>query len=103
MIPHEEFLELCAAATAGELNPSEQAKRDAHLTGCAECREAMREYEITSQHGVAALASDLAGEQAEPDSSWSAEKAEEAFFKRLDKEAGRQTAVSSDTRETSPN
>jgi Putative zinc-finger len=52
MTPHEEYLELCAAATAGELNLGEQAKLDAHLTECAECRKAMREYEIASQHGV---------------------------------------------------
>jgi len=36
MTPHEEFLELCAAATAGELNPDEQANLDAHLADCAE-------------------------------------------------------------------
>jgi hypothetical protein len=93
MTPHEEFLELCAAATAGELNPDEQANLDAHLTECAECRKAMREFEIASRHGVAALASELVPEKAETDNSWSVEKAEEAFFKRLDKEAGRQSAA----------
>ena len=87
MILHEEFLKLCAAATAGELNPNEQAKLDAHLAECAACRQAMREYEIASQHGVAALASEFAPEQSETDSSWSVEKAEEAFLKRLEKEA----------------
>ncbi len=42
MTPHEEFLELCAAATAGELNPGEQANLDAHLTeerGFVVCRK----------------------------------------------------------------
>src|SRR5438128_3273236 len=92
MNPHEEFLELCAAATAGELNPGEQAILDAHLAECAECRRAMREFEIASRHGVAALALELAPEKAETDNSWSVEKAEEGFFKRLDKEAGGQTA-----------
>jgi hypothetical protein len=93
MTPHEEFLELCAAATAGELNPREQANLDAHLAECAECRRAMREFEIASGHGVAALASELAPEKTETDNSWSVEKAEEAFFKRLDKESGRQSAA----------
>ena len=102
MTPHEEFLELCAAATAGELKPDEQAKLDAHLAECAACRQAMREYEIASQHGVAALASELAPEQREIDSSWSVENAEEAFFKRLDKEAGRQTAAASNNQEIFP-
>ena len=103
MTPHEEFLELCAAATAGELNPDEQANLDAHLTECAECRQAMREFEIASRHGVAALASGLAPENAENDSSWSVEKAEEAFFKRLDKESVRQSAAAEGDHEMSSN
>ena len=102
MTPHEEFLELCAAATAGELNPREQANLDAHLTECADCRKAMREFEIASRHGVAALASELAPEKTETDNSWSVEKAEEAFFKRLDKEAGGQTAEADKEERTSP-
>jgi hypothetical protein len=102
MTPHEEFLELCAAATAGELNPGEQANLDAHLAECAECRRAMREFEIASRHGVAALASELAPEKAETDNSWSVEKAEEAFFKRLDKEES-QTAEADKEERTSPN
>src|SRR5205807_4706622 len=103
MTPHEEFLELCAAATAGELNPREQASLDAHLAECAECRRAMHEFEIASRHGVAALASELTPEKTETDNSWSAEKAEEAFFKRLDKEAGCQTAEADKDERTSPN
>jgi hypothetical protein len=86
MSPHEEFLELCAAATAGELTALEQVKLDAHLTACPECRQVMSEYEVASQQGAAALASELAPEEAGLDGSWSVEKAEEAFFRRLDKE-----------------
>jgi len=103
MTPHEEFLELCAAATAGELNRREQANLDAHLTECAECRKAMREFEIALRHGVAPLASELAPEKTETDNSWSVEKAEEAFFKRLDNEAGRQTTQADKDERTSPN
>ena len=102
MTPHEEFLELCAAATAGELNPGEQANLDAHLTECAECRKAMREFEIASRHGGAALVSELAPEKTKNAGSWSVEKAEEAFFKRLDKEAGGQTAEADKDEKTSP-
>jgi phage repressor protein C with HTH and peptisase S24 domain len=94
MTPHEEFLKLCAAATAGELNPGEQAKLEAHLAECAECRLAMQEYEIASRHGRTALASELTQEKAKTDNSWSVEKAEEAFFKRLDQEAGRDQGIS---------
>ncbi|HKW35224.1 MAG TPA: anti-sigma factor [Candidatus Acidoferrum sp.] len=81
---HDEFLELCAAATAGELTPAEQAKLDAHLAACADCRRAMREYEVASQHGAAALASELAREGQEVDDSWSVEEAEKTFFRNLE-------------------
>jgi len=86
MAPHEEFLELCAAATAGELTGAEQAKLDTHLAVCPGCRRAMSEYEVAAQHGAAALASALATVETEPDSSWSIEEAEKAFFKRLEEE-----------------
>jgi anti-sigma factor RsiW len=84
--PHEEFLELCAAATAGELTADERAKLDAHLAACPDCRQAMCEYEMASQRGVVALASELAPEEEGIDGLWSVEKAEAAFFRRLDKE-----------------
>src|SRR6266851_3091421 len=94
---HEEFLELCAAATAGELSAGERVKLNAHLAVCSECRCAMSEYETATQGGVAALASELAPKEEETHGSWSVEKAEEAFFKRLDKEhEGPETAKASD-------
>lgn len=37
MHPHEEFLELCASATAGELTSEEKARLDLHLAGCEDC------------------------------------------------------------------
>src|SRR5215467_452823 len=88
MAVHEEFTRLCAAATAGELSASEQATLDAHLAVCCECRKAMREYEIASQSGAAALAATLAPEEAETDASWSVESAEKELFKRLDANKG---------------
>jgi hypothetical protein len=84
--PHDEFIELCAAATAGELIPAERTNLDSHLSVCASCRQAMEEYQIASVHGVAALAADLAPEECETNPSWSVGEAESAFFKRLETE-----------------
>jgi Anti-sigma-K factor rskA/Putative zinc-finger len=83
---HEEFLELCASATAGELNVSEQTRLDAHLAECPECRRVMNEYEVAAQTAVSALAQDFAMHDEASHGSWSAENAEKAFFKRLNEE-----------------
>jgi anti-sigma-K factor RskA len=83
---HEEFLELGAAATAGELSVDEQARLDAHLAVCPECRRAMSEYEAAARTAVSVLAQDLVSKDEAVDGSWSAENAEKAFFKRLDEE-----------------
>src|SRR5262245_27398375 len=86
MALHEEFLELCAAATAGELSPDEQGKLDAHLVVCDDCRRALRDYENASQHAVAAVAAEFSPAEAKADGFWSVEKAERELFKRLDAE-----------------
>ena len=89
MGPHEEFLELCASATAGELTPEERTKLEAHLAGCPDCRRAMREYEIAARAGVAALAPELTSKEKTTDDSWSVEESERTLFKRLDAEDSR--------------
>ena len=85
---HEEFRELCAAATAGELSDDEQARLTAHLAFCADCRRLMSEYESAAVAGLAALAESHlpGGDEVIGESSWSVEKAEERFFKRLAEE-----------------
>ena len=84
---HEEFLELCAAATAGELSADEQAKLAAHLAVCSECRRAKSEYDAAAIKGAAALAEshELVGNEA-ADPAWSVDEAEKKFFQRLEKE-----------------
>jgi len=60
---HDEFLELCAVSTSGELSEQERKKLDAHLAGCAECRQALKEFEAAVDVGVPFLAATLTARQ----------------------------------------
>lgn len=86
---HEEFLELCAAAIAGELNAAERARLDLHLVGCSDCRRAMKEYEVATETAIPALAPEFARTEAAADNAWSVEDAEREFLERLDREQER--------------
>lgn len=57
--PHEEFLELCAVSTSGELSEEERKRLQDHLVTCADCRQALREFEAVADIGVPLLASEL--------------------------------------------
>lgn len=61
MEPHDEFLEMCALSTSGDLTEKEQEKLQAHIAQCAECRQALKEFEATVDVGVPLLSSKLAG------------------------------------------
>jgi Anti-sigma-K factor rskA/Putative zinc-finger len=81
---HEEFLQLCALSTSGTLTEAEQRKLRDHLAGCPGCREAMKQFETVADHGIPALAPELANPAAEEaNSSFSVDAAENLFFKRL--------------------
>jgi Putative zinc-finger len=57
--PHEEFLELCAIATTGELSEEELRELREHLLECSECREAVREFQAAAEVAAPLLASGL--------------------------------------------
>jgi hypothetical protein len=57
---HDEYLELCAVSTSGDLTEEEQNKLNGHLAGCPECRQALKEFEAAVDLGVPFLASKLA-------------------------------------------
>lgn len=84
---HEEYWELCAADTAGELTAEENAKLTAHLSVCPECRRLKSEYEAAAVAGAAVLSEVHEPRNADgADASWSLEDAEKRFFERLSKE-----------------
>jgi hypothetical protein len=79
--PHDEFLELCALSTSGELIEEEEKRLQEHLAVCPSCREAMKQYEAVVGKTIPVLAPDP--ESFESDPAWSQEQAEAVFFQRL--------------------
>ena len=85
--PHDEFLELCAASTSGELSDDEQKRLQQHLAVCVSCREALRQYESIVSNVIPSIVASEAPENIPTTTDdLSQEKAEKAFFNRLDRE-----------------
>jgi anti-sigma factor ChrR (cupin superfamily) len=79
---HEEFLELCALATSGSLNEAEWKRLREHLATCSECRDASEEFDAVVDGMIPELAPEFR-EDTPLDPSFSQEKAEASFRKRL--------------------
>ena len=94
--PHDEFLELCAASTTGELSDDEQKRLEQHLAVCASCREALRQYESIASDVIPAIAAGEAPKRVPASDDWSEEKAEKALFDRLAREEEGQAEHRSD-------
>jgi DNA repair exonuclease SbcCD ATPase subunit len=89
--PHDEFLELCAVSTSGQLSEEEQNRLKQHLAVCPACREALREYESIVNGTVPAIGAEQSS-RIDPGPGFSQSKAEKAFFERLAKEEGQPSA-----------
>ena len=57
MESHDKFLELCALSTSGDLTETEDQELQAHLGGCTECRQALKEFEAAVDLGIPLLSS----------------------------------------------
>ena len=79
--PHDEFLELCAVSTSGQLTEEEQRKLQEHLAVCTSCRQLLQQYEAVVSRTIPIIA---ANEAPQSDSDWSLDQAEAAFVKRLE-------------------
>ena len=84
--PHDEFLELCAASSTGELSDDERRRLEQHLAVCASCREALRQYESIVSDVIPAIAAGDAPENVPATDDWSQDKAEKELLDRLARE-----------------
>jgi hypothetical protein len=78
----DEFAELCALSTSGELSAEEVAALDEHVTGCASCAALLREYASLAHVGMAKLAADREREIKTP-FGYNKTRAEERFVAAL--------------------
>jgi Putative zinc-finger len=85
---HNEFLELCAVSTSGQLTEEEQERLKEHLALCESCRQTLKQYETVVDRAIPAiLAQEESDNLKDPHRSDEQEQqAEQAFFKRLDRE-----------------
>jgi DNA repair exonuclease SbcCD ATPase subunit len=85
--PHNEFLELCAVSTSGQLTEEEQKKLEEHLAVCESCRETLKQYKSVVDQAIPVFVAKEASECLDAGPDWSEDQkrqAEQAFFKRLE-------------------
>ena len=54
--PHNEFLELCAVSTSGQLTEEEQKRLEEHLVVCQSCRKTIQQYETVASRAIPVIA-----------------------------------------------
>ncbi len=59
MTEHQEFIELCALYTTGELPDDQLTRLDEHLQSCVDCRRALDEFHQITTMGLPSLAPDF--------------------------------------------
>ena len=87
--PHDEFLELCAVSTSGQLSEEEQNRLKEHLSICPACREALRDYESLVDDAIPGIGAEQSA-RIDPGPWFSQAEAEKAVCQRLEKEEERQ-------------
>ena len=87
--PHDEFLELCAVSTSGQLTEEDQRRLQEHLVVCSSCREALQQYEAIIRHAIPAMAAEQTPENLGAGPRWSEKRAESSLFERIAREEGK--------------
>jgi multidrug efflux pump subunit AcrA (membrane-fusion protein) len=87
--PHEEWQELCALATANELEPTERERLRVHLSSCAECRRTLAEFQSVSGKRIPLIADEFAPgvDQLINFPGWDVNESKRSLFARLDRPA----------------
>src|SRR2546427_2179183 len=83
---HDEFLELCAVSTSGDLTEEEKTKLQKHVAICRGCRQALEEFQAAARIGLPLFAAEASEERAPPTETWSVEAADAPFQGGLDRE-----------------
>jgi len=86
--PHDEFLELCAISTSGQLSEEDQRRLQEHLAVCSSCRTALQQYEAIIRHAIPAMGAEETPENLEAGGAWSEKQAESALFERIARDEG---------------
>lgn len=87
---HTEWLELCALATTGTLEPSELERLGRHLESCTHCRAVFDDYQLVAREGMPSAASDYVALEDDSEElprelrGWDAGVAKEQLFAKLD-------------------
>ncbi len=88
MDDHEEYLELCAAAAANELNNAEQQKLSEHLATCHQCRRAIEDYDAILLKAIPALAPEMVSAENKENHGRSLGELEKKLFQTINAESG---------------
>ena len=94
MGPHDEFLELCAVSTSGDLTEAEKTKLEKHVADCPECRQALKEFQAAAEISAPLFAAEASGEIPPKIETWSVDAAEAKLRERLARET-KQTSTES--------
>jgi hypothetical protein len=86
--PHDEFQELCAISTSGQLSEEDQRRLQEHLAVCSSCRDALQQYEAIIRHAIPAIGAEETPEHLEAGGAWSEKQAESALFERIAQDEG---------------
>jgi hypothetical protein len=86
--PHDEFLELCAVSTSGQLSEEDQRRLQEQLAVCSSCRTALQQYEAIIRHAIPAMGAKETPQDMEAGPRWSEKQAESALFERIARDEG---------------